>query len=157
MNNIKYIQATAEHIPLLVDSRVDFLAEYWGKPEAPVEAKLREELRRFFETEIPAQSYITWLAFDEAKMISIGGMKLIRKPGSFRLPDGMSGYIMNMYTLPDYRRQGIATEILHRLMDTGKALGIKMFELHATREGEPLYTKDGFEFHEEPSYRRFVW
>jgi len=156
MNDINYVRATGDHVQLLVDSRIDFLSEYWGKQDGAVENKLRDELRSFFESEIPKQTYISWLALDGSQLVAVGGMKIIQKPGSFRVPDGKCGYIMNMYTHPGFRRRGIAMNLLHKLIDDGKRLGIHFFELHATKEGEPVYVKDGFQLHKEPTYRKII-
>ena len=156
MLNLQYLQATSQHLQLLVDSRVDFMREYLGKQEKTIENKLREELKSFFEREIPALTYISCLAMNGEKLAGVGGMKIIQKPGSFRVPDGKCGYIMNMYTYPEYRRQGIGQTILDKMIETGKAMGINFFELHATKDGEPLYLKANFQLHEEPTYRKFL-
>jgi ribosomal protein S18 acetylase RimI-like enzyme len=155
MTEIKYIQASAQHLPLLIDSRVEFLSEYWGKQDEQTENKLRAELKLFFEKEISAQTYISFLAMDGEKLVGIGGMKILQKPGSFRVPDGRCGYIMNMYTLPHYRRKGIGQTILDKMIEAGQAMGIRFFELHATQDGEPLYIKAEFQKHKEPTYRKF--
>lgn len=155
MPNIIYRQATLNDLPLLIDSRVEFLSEYWGQQTEDLETNLRKALAVFFKKEIPAQTYICWLALHEEQLVGVGGMKISQRPGSFRVPDGRSGYIMNMYTLPAFRRQGIAKTILEKLIASGKAMGLHFFELHATKEGEFVYQQSGFEIHKEPTYRRF--
>jgi ribosomal protein S18 acetylase RimI-like enzyme len=81
-------------------------------------------------------------------------MAIWHLPGNFINYEGLKGYIMNMYTLPEYRRKGICTELLKRLVETGMVMGVRSFELHATKEGEPLYIKEGFKLHSEPTYRK---
>lgn len=156
MNSITYILADTRHSALLVDMRVDFMTDHWGKQDEQTESNLRTALSQFFESEMQSNTYLTWLAFDGTTCVAAGGMKIIQKPGSFRLPDGKTGYIMNMYTIPAYRRKGIATEILNKLLESGRAMGIKLFELHATQEGEPVYIKEGFQKHPEPTYRKWL-
>jgi GNAT superfamily N-acetyltransferase len=153
--NITYLQATSMHVQLLVDSRIDFLNEYWGKQDMAIENKLRDELKIFFEKEIAAQTYVSWIAMEDEKLAGVGGMKILQKPGSFRVPDGKCGYIMNMHTRLQNRRQGIGQTILDKLIETGRAMGISFFELHATKDGEPLYIKSEFHLHKEPTYRKF--
>lgn len=155
MNGIQFIIAGMEHIQLLIDNRVNFLTEYWGTQPEEAECELRLQLKKYFEKEIPDREFVAWLAMDGDRCVGAGGMKISSKPGSFRIPDGRSAYIMNMFTLPEYRRQGIGQEILSRLMKTGEDMGIRFFELHATEEGEPLYIKQGFLKHKEPTYRLF--
>ena len=83
-------------------------------------------------------------------------MVIQQRPGSFRIPDGRSAFIMNMFTLPEYRKQGIASTLLNHLLEDGKQLGISFFELHATPDGQTVYIKQGFQLHKEPTYRKFV-
>ena len=62
---------------------------------------------------------------------------------------------MNVYTLPKYRRMGLSKNLLERLVETAKQRGITAFELHATKDGEPVYQKAGFEKFSEPTYRKY--
>ena len=156
MNEIKFIRATTQHIEMLIESRVEFLIEFWGEQTEEAKQKLRMELKSFFEREIPLQTYVSWIALDGEKLVGVGGIKIYQMPGSFRVPNGMIGYILNMYTIPSHRKQGIVLEIVKRLEDTGRELGVKLFDLHASKEGEPIYIKAGFKKHEEPSYRKIL-
>jgi GNAT superfamily N-acetyltransferase len=141
---------------MLVESRVDFMIEFWGEQTDEAKQKLGTELKSFFEREIPLQTYVSWIAICDEKLVGVGGMKIYQMPGSFRVPNGMIGYIINMHTAKNYRRKGIASEIVKRLEETGKELGVKLFDLHASKEGEPVYVKAGFKKHNEPSYRKFI-
>lgn len=51
---------------------------------------------------------------------------------------------MNMYTKPEYRRQGIAYKTLDLLVTEAKARGISAISLEATEAGRALYEKYGF-------------
>ena len=51
---------------------------------------------------------------------------------------------MNMYTAPDYRRQGIAYKTLELLVLDARKRGITAISLEATKMGKPLYEKYGF-------------
>lgn len=51
---------------------------------------------------------------------------------------------MNMYTAPDYRRQGIAYKTLELLVLDARKRGITAIPLEATKMGNPLYEKYGF-------------
>jgi ribosomal protein S18 acetylase RimI-like enzyme len=117
--------------------------------------KLREELYHYFSKHLPDNSYICCFASVEGEIAGIGGMKVIEYPGSFKNLQGTRGYIMNMYTKPRFRKKGICSTILNQLMETANTMGIRSFELHATKEGEPVYIKQGFEKHDEPSYRKW--
>lgn len=51
---------------------------------------------------------------------------------------------MNVYTVPEYRRQGIATEMLKMIIGLSKEKSISRLELSATEKGKGLYEKLGF-------------
>ena len=51
---------------------------------------------------------------------------------------------MNMYTKPEYRRQGIAFQTLDFLVEEARGRGIKAISLEATKMGRALYEKYGF-------------
>lgn len=53
-------------------------------------------------------------------------------------------YIMNMYTAPEYRRQGIAFQTLDLLVKDAKEQGVLQIALEATDMGRPLYERYGF-------------
>jgi predicted acetyltransferase len=77
-------------------------------------------------------------------------------PGNFKNPSGKWCYIMNMYTVPAFRRNGICKNILNLLVKEGKKNGYYAFELHATKEGEKVYIQEEFVHHEEPTLRKFI-
>ena len=156
MQNITFHKATSADIQTLINSRVEFLSEYWGSQNENSELKLREELKTYFENSLQNKSYHCWIAKVENEFAGIGGMVIQQRPGSFRAPDGRSAYIMNMYTVPKFRKMGIATMLLEKLIESGKQAGIYFYELHATKEGESVYVKGGFELHKEPTYRKFI-
>lgn len=51
---------------------------------------------------------------------------------------------MNMYTVPVYRRKGIAFHTLDILVRDAKEKGVSQIALEATDMGRPLYEKYGF-------------
>lgn len=63
---------------------------------------------------------------------------------TYHNPTGKKAYIMNMYTAPEYRRQGIAFHILDLLVNAAKKQGVSQIALEATDMGRPLYEKYGF-------------
>lgn len=54
------------------------------------------------------------------------------------------GYILNMYTLPEYRKKGICTRLLDDLKNIAIQMKLHHIHLHATEDGLSLYKKVGF-------------
>lgn len=89
-------------------------------------------------------SFIAVIAEYENRAVGFGGMVIQRIPGNFNLIEGMAGYILNMYTIPDFRKNGICSALLNKLIEEGKNLGVKKFFLHASPDGIELYKRYGF-------------
>ena len=53
--------------------------------------------------------------------------------------------ILNVYTEPEFRKQGIARQIMSTILTWTREHGLRSVNLHASAEGRPLYEKLGFE------------
>ena len=51
---------------------------------------------------------------------------------------------MNVYTMKEWQRQGIARKMVSMLIDEARKRGVTEISLDATEEGRPLYKKLGF-------------
>jgi GNAT superfamily N-acetyltransferase len=148
-SEINYREAGSDDISMLVEYRVQFLKELQGIPSAEMETDLRKELFDYFQWALANQSYIGLIAELNDDPVGFGGMVIHRMPAHFNLMNGLAGYILNMYTLPVYRKNGIGSEILTRLVSYGKKIKMGRIYLNATREGIELYRSLGFK---EPDF-----
>jgi len=89
-------------------------------------------------------AFLSLLAEYEGKAVSYGGMILKKIPGDLNQSSYLEGDILNMYTLPEYRRKGISSLILNQLLAEAKTMGVSKVALHCSKDGEPLYRKFGF-------------
>jgi ribosomal protein S18 acetylase RimI-like enzyme len=144
MNEIIYRRATIVDIQVLIDYRILFLKEIKQEYDPEKEEILRKGLTKYFQTNLQQNSYVAWLAEKDGKPVGFGGMVLRTQPGNFHVPQGKTGYILNMYTLPKWRGLGIGKRILEKLIETGKKLKLDRIDLDATKMGEVLYRKYGF-------------
>ncbi len=136
--------ATTNDIDILIYYRLQFLKEIQGQPSEEMENQLRQSLREYFSKTLLNNSFIAWIAEYKGVSISFGGIVIREQPGNFEIPDGKTGYILNMYTVPEYRNNGIGTMIFRKLLEEGKSHNLSKIELHATLDGEPIYRKYGF-------------
>ena len=113
-------------------------------------------MTEYFSKAIQDNTCISFIAKCDGIVAGIGSVHLREMPGNFKNPSGKWGYIMNMYTVPAFRRNGICKNILNLLMTDAKKHGYHAFELHATKKGEKVYTQEGFVHHEEPTLRKFI-
>lgn len=155
MEQIHYRYATEQDAQLMTVYRIEFLTELLGRQSEENVLQLKIHLEKYFADAVRNNTYIGVLAIAGDKVAGTGGMTIRTQAGSFKNPSGITGYILNMYTLPAYRKRGICNALLKMLIEKGKETGVGGFELHATKDGEPLYKKAGFKMHNEPTYRKF--
>jgi ribosomal protein S18 acetylase RimI-like enzyme len=137
-----YRRATPEDVDPLVNLRLAFLAEVSGATGSdPV---LRDSLTEYFSKMIPSNEFIGFLAVADSTIIATSGLVFHRHPPSNRNPTGREAYIMNMYTLPEYRRRGIATRLLQMLIDHARQNDCGKISMHALPEGRSIYVNAGF-------------
>ena len=57
---------------------------------------------------------------------------------------GRLAYLHSVYTLPEYRRRGLARRLVETAIDFCRAQGLRRLVLHASRDGRRLYEALGF-------------
>ena len=95
---------------------------------------------------IEAREYFGFLAEHEGEVVAGGGVWLrpvLPRPGA--LQGAMEAYILNVYTEPSHRRAGVARALMEAMIDWSREQRVARIVLHASREGQPLYTGLGFE------------
>ena len=125
-------------------ARIDYLTELQGERPLDYKLELQNELKLFFQQSMLEGTLFAFLAEIDGLAISWGVMILKKIPGDFNRSSYLEGDILNMYTLPDFRRKGISSRILEALLSEAKNMGISKVALHCSKDGEPLYRKYGF-------------
>ena len=101
-------------------------------------------LQDFYKRHMADGTFVSWLALDGDKIIGTSGMSFVEKPPYFGCPSGKLGLLSSMFTNPDYRRMGIAKELLHRVVEEARAYGCGAVHITASDMGVKLYTAYGF-------------
>lgn len=88
-------------------------------------------------------TYLGWFACDGERVIAGAGIWLLEWIPGF---DGtrICPYVFNVYTEPDYRRRGLARQLMTTLIDYCRAAGYARLRLHASLAGQTLYESLGF-------------
>lgn len=96
-----------------------------------------------------------WLAETDNQQ-PVGSVALLIFP-RLPSPDSLAlfeGYLLSVYTVPEWRRRGVATALVAAAVAKGRELGLGRIRLHATLEGQPVYAGAGFRLrHDEMELR----
>ena len=108
------------------------------------EMDLSPALMDYYQRHLANGTFVSWLALDGDKIIGTSGMSFVEKPPYFGCPTGRIGLLSSMYTNPDYRRKGIARELLRRVVEEARAYGCGTVQITASDMGVLLYSDFGF-------------
>ncbi|MBR0514880.1 MAG: GNAT family N-acetyltransferase [Clostridia bacterium] len=141
---IEYKKATIEDLDELVTTRIEVLrAANKLDTDADMSA-VEEQSSAYYAKALIDGTHTAYLVFDEGVFVGAGGVSYYSVMPTYHNPSGKKAYIMNMYTAPDHRRQGIAYKTLDLLVKDARSRGITAISLEATDMGRPLYEKYGF-------------
>jgi len=143
---LRFRIATVNDSNILSEHRVKFLNEVYNINYHPEEEHLKTELIDYFSKSISNNTVIAWLAEYENKVISTSTLVIWNAPFSYSGlgKNGKRGYILNMYTLLPFRKKGIASTLLKKLILEAKNNNLEFVNLHATNDGIGVYKKIGF-------------
>lgn len=105
---------------------------------------LAPALKDYYMRHMADGTFVSWLALDGNKIIATSGMSFVEKPPYFGCPSGRIGLLSSMYTDPDYRRKGIAKELLARVIKDAREYGCGTVQITASDMGVKLYSDFGF-------------
>ena len=143
---ITYRKLTENELDEIIRMRIDQLTEEYTEVgrTVPEGVDLKGSLMDFYKRNLAAGTYVSWLAFDGDKIVGTSGMSFAEKPPYFTCPTGRLGILSSMYTDPDYRRMGIASELLKRVVQEAKDYGCGTIYITASDAGVKLYEANGF-------------
>ena len=138
--NIEYKKLTAEYLETFIEMRIRQLRE----EGATEDFDLKPALRDYYNRHMKDGTFVSWLAMDGEKIVGTSGMSFVEKPPYFSCPSGKIGLLSSMFTDPDYRRMGIAKELLGRVINEAREYGCGVVQITASDMGVLLYASFGF-------------
>ena len=137
---IEYRRLTENELDIFIDMRVNQLREEGAQEDID----LKPALRDYYNRHMADGTFVSWLAVDEDKIIGTSGMSFVEKPPYFGCPSGKLGLLSSMFVSNEYRRHGIARELLSRVVNEAKEYGCGTVQITASDMGVLLYTDFGF-------------
>jgi GNAT superfamily N-acetyltransferase len=140
---IRIRRAAVEDLKHLVHHRLAMFEEM-GYRDALVLRGVEKAAMGYFREALRVGTYVGWLAEGHGRVVAGGGVVLAEWPGFPGENHAERAWILNMYTEPEARRQGIAKRILEATIEWCRERGLSTVSLHASDAGRPLYASMGF-------------
>ena len=138
--SVTYRKLTENDLDTFIEMRINQLREEGAKEDID----LRPALKDYYTRHMTDDTFVSWLALDGEKIIGTSGMSIVEKPPYFGCPSGKIGLLSSMFTDKAYRRQGIAKELLSRVVNEARERGCGTVQITASDMGVLLYTNFGF-------------
>lgn len=137
--NIEFEKLTKKELPKFIEMRINQLREECAKEQIDLTLYLD-----YYDRHMADGTFVSWIALDGDKIIGTSGMSFVEKPPYFSCPSGKIGLLSSMFTNPNYRRKGIAKELLSRVINEAKEYGCGTVQITASDMGVKLYESYGF-------------
>ena len=138
--NITYQKLTEKELDAFIEIRINQLRE----EGATEDVDLYPALKDYYNRHMADGTFVSWLAMVDDEIVGTSGMSFVEKPPTFGNPGGKIGILSSMFTSPKCRRQGIAKELLSRVVNEAKEYGCGAVQITASDMGVLLYTDFGF-------------
>ncbi len=136
--------ADANDIELLIKLRIDYLTTDLGDISLDNRQKIEAQLREYMPRSISDGTFIAIIAEDNSNILATAYLAISDNPANVTFINGKIGTLLNVLTYSEHQRQGIATQVVTRIIEEAKLRSVSRIQLLASPDGKRLYDKLGF-------------
>jgi ribosomal protein S18 acetylase RimI-like enzyme len=136
-------RASTDDLETLVAHRHAMFVDMGYRDEAALDS-MAAKCHAWLLTRMDRGEYLAWLAIAPDQSIVAGtGLWLMDWPPHM-IGSGPRANILNVYTAVEFRRRGLARELMKAAMEWCRSSGVDTVVLHASPDGRGLYESMGF-------------
>ncbi|ORX86431.1 hypothetical protein BCR32DRAFT_324964 [Anaeromyces robustus] len=139
-----YKRATIEDIDELVRTKINVFREVNKLSSDEDIFILKQNLYTYYKQALKINEHIAYIVYDDMNLIGTGDVSISHGMPNYYNSSGKKACIMNIYTVPEYRRKRVAFHILDLLIKNVKEQGISQITLETTDKGQIIFKKYGF-------------
>lgn len=143
-NSVELHELHLSDLDALLDWRIEVLETVFADAEPWDRDALRQANRAYYQRQLD-EGHVACIALVDGKGAGCGAICLQEEMPSPDNPSGKCAYLMNIYTRPEFRHQGVAGEIVDWLVDQARTRGAEKIYLESTEMAAPLYREKGFQ------------
>ncbi|MEO8611701.1 MAG: GNAT family N-acetyltransferase [Chloroflexota bacterium] len=144
MTDYSIRQATLADMDIIVTHRRKMFEDMGGTDQS-IQAAFVPGFASWLRRQMEHDTYLAWFAVTpENEVVAGAGLWLMDWPPGYADWSTYRGYIFNVYTNREHRRQGLARRCVQACLDWSAEKGIRYVGLHASDFGKSLYESMGF-------------
>ena len=138
---MEFRRATKEDVERFSDVRMEFIQQIrtLANPN-----DFREKTLAYLKEHIESDDLLVYLAVEDGAIVSSCMASLYQTPPVPSCPTGRTADLLNVYTKREFRRRGLAEQLVRMLFMQLRQRGVEKVLLDYTEDGLPLYQKLGF-------------
>ena len=136
-------RASAEDINVLVAHRRAMFVDMGYRNETALDS-MASKCSAWLLERMNRGEYLAWLAIAPDGSIVAGAGLWLMDWIPHMIGSGPRGNILNVYTAVEYRRRGLAGELVKAALQWCRSNGVDVVVLHSSSEGRHLYESMGF-------------
>jgi len=136
--------ATANDIPEILRQRRG-MYEAMGYRDGYALTAMISACEPYLSTALADGSFRCWLAQEQERIVAGGAVLINPWPSHPYDLECRRATILNVYVEAQFRRRGIARQLMQTMIDWCRKEGFAAVYLHASKDGSPLYERLGFE------------
>ena len=136
--------ATVDDLECILHHRRSMFADMNEGSEADRDAMIAVA-RPFIAAGLVDGSYRGWLIEIAGDVVAGGGVAIVPYQPTPLDPVCHRAFVLNVYTEPAFRRQGLARMLMETIVAWCRQEGFRSLSLHASDDGRPLYDSLGFQ------------
>ncbi len=137
-------RADITDLETLVAMRVAQMHELRGSHPEAGQPELPAATRRYLELALPTGQYASFIAEANGIPVAAAGVFFFERPPMGANLLSREARVVDVYTIPDWRRRGASRLVVQAAIDLARAAGARRVRLGASQDGRPLYEKLGF-------------
>ncbi|WP_044101887.1 GNAT family N-acetyltransferase [Neolewinella persica] len=141
--------ATKLDAPILASLRWDFQREEENSPPIVTKVEFLKNCTLFFESSLASGSWQHWLMEESGKPVANASLKLVSMIPRPNRPEDTFGYLTNVYTIPEYRNQGIGSQLLQGIKDWSASEDLEVVIVWPSEKSRTFYQRLGFQASDE--------
>ena len=143
-NELIYKKLGVDDLDLFIKLRIDFLSETNKELTEKNKEFIINSLEKYYKEYLLKNEFIGIICEYNSIIVSTAFLAISEKPANYHFINGKIGTLLNVYTYPKYRKNGISTKIMEIIIKEAKEKNVSEIELIATEDGEKMYFKFGF-------------
>lgn len=148
--DIRFRRLETSDVEAFVELRICQLQEEGARPVLDLSPQLFD----YYQRHLADGTFVSWLAEKDGIIIGTSGISFVEKPPYYGNPSGKIGLLSSMYTIKEFRRQGIGRQLLDLVVREARSYGCGTVQITASDAGMLLYTACGFE--KTPNFMQYT-